>query len=98
MMVTQLMNSTAVWGDYHANRAPMRNTRGPVIAVGRNQKAPELVVSVWAPLALNRLYTSTNPATRVALTRKTFSLRTSTSRMSGVRLAAIGSALMVALP
>ena len=44
-----------------------------MIAVGRNQKRPELVVSVWAALALNRLYRSKNPVTRTVLTWNTFS-------------------------
>ena len=69
-----------------------------MIAVGRSHEPPEVVMSVCAALVLNMLYTSKNPMTRTALTRNVFSVRTSTSVMSGVRLAAIGSALTVALP
>jgi hypothetical protein len=36
----------------------MRRTRGPVIAVGRSQKPPELVVSVCSAFVLKMLYTS----------------------------------------
>ena len=83
---------------YHCSRAPIRRTRGAVIAVGRSHEPPEVVVSVCAALVLKMLYTSKNPMTRTALMRNVFSVRTSTSVMSGVRLAAIGSALMVAFP
>ena len=46
MTVTQLMNSAAHLGWLPCQSGANRNTRGPVIAVGRSQKAPELVVSV----------------------------------------------------
>ena len=82
---------------YHCNRAPIRTTRGAVIAVGRSQELPEVVVSICAALVLNMLYTSKNPMTRTDLMRNVFWVRTSTIVMLGVRLAAIGSALMVAL-
>ena len=83
---------------YHCNRAPIRMTRGAVMTVGRSHELPEAVVSACSALLLNRLYTSKNPMTRTALMRNVFSVRTSAMVTLGVRLAAIGSALIVAFP
>ena len=40
---------------HHSKRAPIRRMRGPVMAIGLSQEAPELVVTVCSALVLNRL-------------------------------------------